>query len=354
MVFTLTDSVSPAVLVNTLFSWIPGLTTQNIQVTGAPKCRGTFAGGSTVVTDAAAGFPDSGIVLGTGLIVDLIGQDGTQNYYDFGTPGDPDIYGGTEGTFDACTLELEFRCENNAPGAFSMEYTFSSDLYMERVNENLGYSDAFKVILNGDNLALTPDNEAVSIYTVNDQVNSEFFVFNNPRPGQAAFPDFEPDGFTKGLAATGQMRVGWNTLKIGIVDVNDPFLDSWLLMKTGTFSCPPPQETEAPTSSPSVTPSEVASVVPSVSPSAAPSEVPSVVSVSPSAAPSEVPSVVSVSPSAAPSEVTSGSPSIQPSAIPSVEEEVGCSKSSKSNKKSKKCGKESTMKVAKKIPKGRK
>jgi hypothetical protein len=243
MPLTLTESASPQVLLNTL---IPvstaGVTIQNVVVGGNSQCRGTFSGGSTVVTDAAAGFPDTGIVLGTGKITDLNTQDGTENYYAFRTPGDLDIYNGVNTGYDACTLEFEFQCTNSAPGLFSMEYTFSSDEYIEQVNENSGYSDAFKVILNGDNLALTPTtNEAISVYNVNADVNPDYFVFNDPRPGQASFPGFEPDGFTKGLAATGTTQVGWNTLKIGIVDVGDYYLDSWLFMKSGTFSCP--QET---------------------------------------------------------------------------------------------------------------
>ncbi len=239
MVLTLTDSVSPQVLVDNL---IPpstaGVTIQNIVVGGDPKCRGLFSGGTTVVNDPTAGFPDAGIVLGTGLVTDLAGQGGTENYYAFRTPGDADIYVGDRPGYDACTLEFEFQCTNAAPGSFSMEYTFSSDEYIEQVNENLGFSDAFKIILNGDNLALTPDNEAISVYNVNQDVNSDFFVFNDPRPGKSPFPGFEADGFTKELSATGTTQVGWNSLKIGIVDVGDYYLDSWLFMKSGTFGCP--------------------------------------------------------------------------------------------------------------------
>jgi hypothetical protein len=242
MVLTLTDSVSPQVLVDNLIPpSTPGVTIKNIVVGGSPQCRGLFSGGTTVVNDPTAGFPDAGIVLGTGLITALNDQDGTENFFAFRTPGDFDIYNGANTGYDACTLEFEFQCTNTAPGSFSMEYTFSSDEYIEQVNENLGFSDAFKVILNGDNLALTPDNEAISVYNVNEDINSEFFVFNDPRPNQNAFPGFEPDGFTKGLSATGTTQVGWNTLKIGIVDVGDYYLDSWLFMKTGTFACP--QET---------------------------------------------------------------------------------------------------------------
>ena len=242
MSLSLVDSVAAQTLVDTILpADTSGISIQNVQVTGDARCRGTFSGGSNVVTDPSALFPESGIVLSTGLVTDLVNQDGTENYYAFDTPGDLEIYNGGNTGFDACTLSFEFQCINTGTGTISMDYTFASDEYIEQVDENLGYSDAFKILLNGQNLALTPQNEAITVYNINQSVNPDLFIFNDPRPGAALYPLFEPDGFTKGLSATGTSQTGWNTLKIGIVDVGDYYLDSWLMLTGGSFSCP--QET---------------------------------------------------------------------------------------------------------------
>jgi hypothetical protein len=138
-----------------------------------------------------------------------------------------------------------------------ISYAFASDEYIEQVNENTGFSDEFALLLNGNNIGDVPGSPgtAVSVYSINDKVNPEYFVYNNPRMGLAPYPDFEPDGFTKNLKATGNILPGWNTMKIGIVDILDPHYDSWVFLEGGAFMCVPiPVATPAPTSSPTPAP----------------------------------------------------------------------------------------------------
>ena len=118
----------------------------------------------------------------------------------------------------------------------------------------MGYADKFALLLNGVNIATIPGtNDPVGVYTINHENNTQYFVFNDPRPNQATYPRFEPDGFTTLLNTTGTIETGWNTMKIGIVDVNDPFFDSWLFLKQGSFECiPDPLATWPPTPAPTV------------------------------------------------------------------------------------------------------
>ena len=227
---------------NLIPSGSSGLIYTNETLTGDPRCAALFTGGEFAVPNPAAKFPSAGFVLGTGNTNKLNYQDGSQGSTNFGLPGDAQINTSDFTSFDACFIEFEFQCGDNINGGnLSIDYVFASDEYKEKVDENLGYADEFGLFLNDVNIATVPTTgEPVSIYSVNHLTNTEYFVHNNPRPGQAAFVNFEPDGFTKGLKAIGPIISGWNTMKIGIVDVNDGFLDSWVFLEGGAaFQCIP-------------------------------------------------------------------------------------------------------------------
>ena len=247
MPLQITQGINSTQIMHTLIPPSSGIIYQNVIFEGDPDCASLFSDASSVVTNSSLGFPDNGFVLGTGLGEDLIDQDGTENYYYFGSSGDSEItdaLGETRDSFDACTISFDFTCDTDTTGAVNVDYVFSSDEYLDdgELEENGGYylnSDVFAILLNGVNIATVPGTgQDVSTYTVNRVNNSEYFVFNNPRPNLAAFPGFEPDGFTTGLTAQGDILPGWNTMKIGITDISDPFWDSWLFIKTsGSFEC---------------------------------------------------------------------------------------------------------------------
>jgi hypothetical protein len=237
-----TSATISQIMSNLIPSGSSGLIYTNETLTGDPRCAALFTGGEFAVPNPAAKFPSAGFVLGTGNTNKLNYQDGSQVSTNFGLPGDAQINTSDFTSFDACFIEFEFQCGDNINGGnLSIDYVFASDEYKEKVDENLGYADEFGLFLNDVNIATVPTTgEPVSIYSVNHLTNTEYFVHNNPRPGQAAFVNFEPDGFTKGLKAIGPIISGWNTMKIGIVDVNDGFLDSWVFLEGGAaFQCIP-------------------------------------------------------------------------------------------------------------------
>jgi hypothetical protein len=213
-----------------------------------------------------------------------------------------------------CVIEFSFLCGNNnnnntsataAPSEevleVSFDYIFGSDEYPEYVNSP--FNDVFAFYLNGKNIALLPNNNgsssnntAVSINTVNAQVNSQYFHENtySVEDGKSAYPTIEADGFTTILTARGTPKQGvdeWNHIKLVVTDVGDNIYDSYVLIAAHSFTCMKRNEnnnnnsptTSIPTSSPSISPTQS----PSASPSIIPTEYPS--SVSSSASPSARP-----------------------------------------------------------------
>ncbi len=234
-----------------MYSLIPAASEiiyRNPVLTGNPRCAALFSGGlSAVEDDTTTEFPDAGFLLGTGDAASLYWQNGTETSSVLNATGDSELAPGVP-SHDACALQFEFQCTASNTGALKMGYVFASDEYIEQVQENTGFSDQFAILLNGENIAHVPgfpDTE-VNVYTINDVVNNEYFVYNNPRDGLTPYPDFEPDGFTKLLSAQGAIDSGWNTMRIGIVDVVDNHYDSWVFLLQGSFSCMPSLIPETP------------------------------------------------------------------------------------------------------------
>jgi hypothetical protein len=215
---------------------------RNATLTGDARCAALFAGGNLTIPNNTITFPNDGILLGTGKAESLTTQDSTETSFDFGTPGDDQINTSTLPSFDACSLEFDFKCLTASANSLFIDYMFASDEYIEQVLENDGFIDAFGIFVNDVNIALVPgSNDPVTVYNVNQNVNSEYFVFNDPRPTYAKYLDFEPDGFTIGLNSTVPVvQFGWNRFKMGIVDVGDSNIDSWVFVKGGSgggFQC---------------------------------------------------------------------------------------------------------------------
>jgi hypothetical protein len=255
MAFTLTLNATVSQLMASLIPASAGISYQNEKLEGDPRCAALYKDVNTVLGAPWANFPDEGFVLGTGDAEKLYNQNGTQTSTNFGTPGDSEILP-TSNSSDACVLSFDFKCDDRIGGDDAnlfISYAFASDEYKEQIDEDNGFNDQFALLLNGNNTATVPNtHEYVSVYTINHLTNTEYFVFNNPRPEQAAFPGFEPDGFTKGLDAVGPILGGWNSMKIGIVDggvMLDSYLDSWVFLQKGSFEC------KAVTQGPSVAPS---------------------------------------------------------------------------------------------------
>jgi hypothetical protein len=128
------------------------------------------------------------------------------------------------------------------------DYVFASEEYNEYVYQ--GFNDVFGFFMSGPtfpkaNLALIPNTTTpVSIDNVNggNPVGSP----NAQHPTQFVNNERGPigtqaDGFTKVFTITAGITPGATYhLKLAIADVGDPFLDSWVMIKAGSFAavCP--------------------------------------------------------------------------------------------------------------------
>lgn len=189
------------------------------QITGVDGQPGAFADFST------------GLMMATGSVGNVPMTNTSES---FGGPGlgkkDDQFDDGT-GEFDVATLEFTF--ELSQPQTFTGRYVFASEEYLEWVNG--GVNDGALVLVNGENVARAADGKQVSIDTINDKVNKQQYKDNKR---QAPNVNFEPDGFTKTLSFTAHLPEGSNTIKIGISDRGDGWLDSWFFFQAGSFSIP--------------------------------------------------------------------------------------------------------------------
>jgi hypothetical protein len=313
--FTIIPNATSDDMMNVLFRDIESpILTRNAAFNGDYRCAALFTGGKTAVPDESINFPDVGFVLSTGDAYETlrVGNNSTEITTNLDSPGDPDFETDSNKSFDACSFEFEFRCKDSfAPGSIlALNYTFGSDEYIEQVQEGLGFADSIGIFLNGQNLALIPGtNETVDVYSVSDENNTEYFVFNDPRvPTPKPYPFFQPDGFTQNLYATGLFKPQWNTLKIGLADIQSFSLDSYLFINAVEFECFTVVPSDVPSSGPSFNPSDIPSSGPSFNPSDIPSSGPA--SFNPSDIPSSGPSF---NPSDIPSPVPTNAPIAGPS-----------------------------------------
>ena len=152
----------------------------------------------------------------------------------------------------ACIIEFDFKCTNpDSIPQLSFEYIFGSEEYYEYVHSD--FNDVFGFFLNGENIALLPNNgitevssgsisTEVAINNVNHFNNTQYFYGNDQsefEEGGVPYPKIEADGFTTKLVATGSpLQNGeWNTIKLAIADVADRILDSYVLLAANSFTC---------------------------------------------------------------------------------------------------------------------
>lgn len=135
-------------------------------------------------------------------------------------------------TYDACVLEFDFVPYQDS---VSFEYVFGSDEYTEYVGSP--FNDVFAFFISGpgiagkQNIALVPGtNIPVSINNVNHNLNIDYYINNY------AGTTVEYDGFTRVIKARANVTpCETYHLKLAICDVNDPFLDSGVFLRAGSF-----------------------------------------------------------------------------------------------------------------------
>lgn len=205
-----------------------GAQISNLVYRGFPRSLSYFDG-----TKSNIGI-DEGILLTSGWVGFAVGPNSADDItFAALAAGDADLANlvGAQ-TYDACVLEFDFVPYQNT---VSFEYVFGSDEYTEYVGSP--FNDVFAFFISGpgivgkQNIALVPGtNIPVSINNVNHNINIAHYV--NNYMGMTV----EYDGFTKVLRARADV-VPCETyhLKLAICDVSDPFLDSGVFLKAGSF-----------------------------------------------------------------------------------------------------------------------
>jgi hypothetical protein len=175
---------------------------------------------------------NSGVVLSTGKVTDLPGQNRRDN----------ENWGGSDATTDFLPLQeegdltqlnLSFFADSTVEKLF-FEYVFASEEFLEYGGSR--YNDDFELLLNGINFAKLTDGKTV---TINNLVpdNSNRFTdhpdyIDNPSLTGLAANIIKLDGFTKVLGFEGLLQKNQtNVLSIRIKDVGDGMLDSAVFIK---------------------------------------------------------------------------------------------------------------------------
>jgi hypothetical protein len=257
----------------------PNIVVSNVQCRAKCNAIGRFSGAAQIV-----GF-DTGIVLGTGSVTEIVGPNDSSGTTTInGLGGDPDLAALVlgRGTADAAVLEFDFQYVLGCQGMSTVyfEYVFASEEYSEYVLPESGeHYDVFGFFLNGKNLAIVPGTTStpVSVETVNcgyfdihcclqSQLrdcppfggpNCNLFRNNSfpqipnescqdpgcPADINGPCPDAIPintemDGLTVPFTATGSVDpTGVNHIKLAIADVGDDVLDSNVFLRGGSFRC---------------------------------------------------------------------------------------------------------------------
>jgi len=150
------------------------------------------------------------------------------------------IINGT-GTNDASGIIFNFRPESDT---VKFQYVFGSEEYPEY--NNGPFNDVFAFFLSGpnpsggnynkENIALIPGTStAITIETVNSDVNSEYYIDN--QGGFGAPLSVEYDGFTTVLTAWALVTPCEDyEIKIAIADAQDKAWDSGVFLKSNSFT----------------------------------------------------------------------------------------------------------------------
>ncbi|MEG4292085.1 choice-of-anchor L domain-containing protein [Microcoleus sp. D2B6] len=204
-----------------------GLSNFSVSITGNAAASGIF-------TNDPFGLI-SGVVLSTGKVTDLPGQNRKDNDFLGGSDLSTDFLPlDQEGDFTQ--LNLSFFADSTVEKLF-FEYVFGSEEFLEYGSSR--YNDDFELLLNGTNFAKLTDAKTVTINNlVPDRYNRSSDhpdYIDNPSLTGLAANIIKLDGFTKVLGFEGLLKPNQtNVLSIRIKDVGDGLLDSAVFIKGGS------------------------------------------------------------------------------------------------------------------------
>lgn len=234
-VLEVNSAITPEEMVEILIG--SGLNYDNVVFTGADSSRGQFWGGPGNIGLG------NGIMLTSGKI-DLAPGPNTMTGAGAisNTSGDADLEQLCPGgiSYDACVLEFDF-----VPfyEYVWFQFVFASEEYPEYAGSS--FNDVFGFFISGPgiagpysnnskNIALIPNTEIpVSINNVNQDVNPDYYVFNDSN-----FVQY--DGFTTVLTAESEV-VPMETyhIKLAIGDIADFIFDSGVFLQASSFCSGP-------------------------------------------------------------------------------------------------------------------
>ena len=238
MAFTITQNNIPADLLSNLLGKTTGLSNFNITLIGDGRAFGTFQDDPFGLT--------SGIVLSTGKVTDLPGENTVDGGFSPSTRDLSTDFGFSGSSGDSISLQISFDVGNTAQKLF-FQYVFGSEELVEYAGDK--FNDSFSLKLNDSNLAKLTDPGEPEV-TVNNLAATPFgpyssdFVYNpvSPTSNQTKL-----DGYTKPLTFEGKLIPNArNTLVINVQDVGDGIYDSSVFIKGDTLGTIPidiPQNT---------------------------------------------------------------------------------------------------------------
>lgn len=205
----------------------------NLTYTGAPEAVGYFLDNGSSI-DSSFNY---GLVLSSGNVHNIVGpNNSTGASADNQLPGDTDLDAliPSYTTYDAAIIEFDFTSVSDT--IIASKIVFSSEEYPEFVGTS--FNDVFGFYISGPgitgvkNLAVIPNTtDAISVNTVNPNLNTSYYVDNtNGVP-------YQFDGRTTVIELSQAITAGQTYhFKIAIADAGDHVLDSWVLIKAGSFN----------------------------------------------------------------------------------------------------------------------
>ncbi|TCS42355.1 choice-of-anchor L domain-containing protein [Reinekea marinisedimentorum] len=166
----------------------------------------------------------SGVILSTGNAVNVVSSTNTSSKFstrfDKQSYDDPDL---GDDLYDAVKFTFEVVPEYDT---LVFDFIFGSDEYLEWVDQ--GYSDTLRILVEGEDCALTADGQVFSIDTVNDEDNAYLFIDNTDSDYAT-----EMDGFTERVSCRVSVTPGKShSVVVGLSDVGDAVYDSWAFFRT--------------------------------------------------------------------------------------------------------------------------
>lgn len=210
-----------------------GVTVSNASITGSPQAIGAFVNGAMASNLALS----SGVVLSSGNVQDIAGNEGSFASSNLGQPGNAFLQqqAGVQ-SFDAVVLKFDF-----VPNAdlIQFSYAFGSEEYPNFVCTN--FNDMFAFTIQGvtvpmpqTNIALIPGTSTpVSINSVNNQgCGTATYYLNNAGSQVVAF-----GGMTTTMIAESEVICGETyTLRLMISDGGDGIYDSGCFIQENSLT----------------------------------------------------------------------------------------------------------------------